>query len=544
MQLLHSSTIAVPQFVGVSVLLNPSALSGPMGRSVSPFVTASPYATVTQDSAIDAINELNSYLFSLVEDPAVPTKTSDPFELELLKEDSKLSEDHGTFHAYTASGMALHYRVSRDRSVVDKVLRLVLPQSGSEVGSKIAGVILCVGVSGLPGAYMTSNIEYSLKQRLSDCVGFLAKLSASDPVSAKSVLADYLLSEVDDRVTNEMYEAGSLVKLQAAVMVEEEKSKGLLGGKKGQHSKAKKGSKGMEDGDDDMAHMNRVLSVRVEQVSSDAARSMVERMNILSVVETDSILRKYEQTAQERKANLDLVGAKKPMLRRKRGELRDPDLDSFDYKGPVRDAVRVKQADTVSQPLGDFSSEATPATRLSLKKRDTGSSLTSRRRASEVTDETAARPTLGDAFSRRPARMTGSLQFDEESVQPSVVQESGYSAQTRLQINVALNEDLACSYKMSQLSSCTVEGVVQVQVKSNVAADIPFCLSLKDLSYQIESLTENGKYAEDISEDTGVMDRRFIVSVPKGDSYFPVVRYKCIEDLRPVPIVSRESRDV
>jgi hypothetical protein len=33
-------------------------------------------------------------------------------------------------------------------------------------------------------------------------------------------------------------------------------------------------------------------------------------------------------------------------------------------------------------------------------------------------------------------------------------------------------------------------------------------------------------------------DHKFTVSVPKADSYFPVMRYKCGNDLRPVPIVS------
>ena len=30
----------------------------------------------------------------------------------------------------------------------------------------------------------------------------------------------------------------------------------------------------------------------------------------------------------------------------------------------------------------------------------------------------------------------------------------------------------------------------------------------------------------------------FTISVPKADDYFPVMRYKCSNDLRPVPIVS------
>ena len=37
----------------------------------------------------------------------------------------------------------------------------------------------------------------------------------------------------------------------------------------------------------------------------------------------------------------------------------------------------------------------------------------------------------------------------------------------RIQVNIALSEDLTCSYKFSKMTSCSVEGVIQVQVKSN-----------------------------------------------------------------------------
>ena len=33
----------------------------------------------------------------------------------------------------------------------------------------------------------------------------------------------------------------------------------------------------------------------------------------------------------------------------------------------------------------------------------------------------------------------------------------------KIQINIALNEDLSCSYRLSQLSTCSVDGIVQVR---------------------------------------------------------------------------------
>lgn len=34
----------------------------------------------------------------------------------------------------------------------------------------------------------------------------------------------------------------------------------------------------------------------------------------------------------------------------------------------------------------------------------------------------------------------------------------------RIQVNVALNEDLTCSYKFSKMTACSVEGVIQVSL--------------------------------------------------------------------------------
>ena len=79
-------------------------------------------------------------------------------------------------------------------------------------------------------------------------------------------------------------------------------------------------------------------------------------------------------------------------------------------------------------------------------------------------------------------------------------------------------------------------------MKSNARSNSPFFLLIRDPSKQVESLQENKKYADDVSgsingDDDGV-DRKFTISVPKADNYFPVLRYKCIPELRPVPIVS------
>jgi hypothetical protein len=113
-------------------------------------------------------------------------------------------------------------------------------------------------------------------------------------------------------------------------------------------------------------------------------------------------------------------------------------------------------------------------------------------------------------------------------------------ARPHVQVNVALNEDLTCSYKQSKMASCTIEGVVQVQVKSEARLGAPFFLFLSDPRGHIGALQENRKYADDMSEsldEDSNADHKFTVSVPKADNYFPIMRYKCSNELRPVPIV-------
>ena len=110
---------------------------------------------------------------------------------------------------------------------------------------------------------------------------------------------------------------------------------------------------------------------------------------------------------------------------------------------------------------------------------------------------------------------------------------------TRLVVSIALNEDLAVSYRQSNIQSCSIEGVIQVQVKSESSAVIPFALYLTDPARHVQIMQENKKYANDTSNEIQAgSDARykFVVAIPTPDQYFPILKYKCSEDLRPVPI--------
>jgi hypothetical protein len=85
--------------------------------------------------------------------------------------------------------------------------------------------------------------------------------------------------------------------------------------------------------------------------------------------------------------------------------------------------------------------------------------------------------------------------------------------------------------------------VCQVQVKSSGrTTNIPFAFWIRDPSKHIDTLTENRKLAEKVAHSSNGKgedaDYMFNLLIPKQEQYFPVLKYKCTGELRPVPIVS------
>jgi len=125
--------------------------------------------------------------------------------------------------------------------------------------------------------------------------------------------------------------------------------------------------------------------------------------------------------------------------------------------------------------------------------------------------------------------------------------QNGATPGTKVIVNIAMNEDLSCSYCSSKLASCLIEGMIQAQIKSNSSAYTPFALTLSDTSDQIRTVVENKKYADDVSHELSTHNTntnetnvhyKYAVTLPKVNHYYPIVKYKCNNDLRPVPIVS------
>jgi len=655
MELMYSRAIPEPEFASLSILLRSDISGGDaapischLGGGGEPFLLSGPLSTISRASCKEALTELHLYINAIFKASSSSSKTKDTAaNARYLQEDEKFlfgnrstnakNNDFATqiFRPQKCHGMALQYSLIRDRKQISSFLvPLILNSSKDAAGvsagiemKEVTGVIFCVGMGGGPVATFgvgTTSLTYSLGHRMKRSLGILCNETTTTSISnnkkrnnvtppavmdlnlARSLLTTLLLTNDEDRMVNSIVNGEQRIDISQ----EDQFTKRILKlGSKKKGNQAGMGSGG-EDNDNPLVAN-----------SADQARIIVERMAVLSVCSSDSILRKYEI----RQAVKDAASAGKTGKKRLRKLAGDADLDGFDFRGEKRSSslpnLDVSNHSIINDRGGDDTSVSggstfTSASHLSLKgpKKDTAAksfntrarlpspglsrarlqqspgllasnSKDSNRRTS-ATDPSPgkARNVLGRRKSFRdslPGGVAGSggqnqanlhnnfstaqpaesfdhnfgrQQFDPfsdnrgQSNDIALASESAFGHQdmpidgpssgTKALINVALNEDLTCFYKLSKLSSCSVEGVVQVQVRSNVDRAVPFSLLIKDPSNYIQTIQENKMYAKSVADKTKKSDFAFAVSVPKAEEYFPVMRYKCGEDLRPVPIVS------
>lgn len=623
MHLLPSSPLSIPQFASLSYLLMDVAGDGlsSSGSSLGePMILCSSLASVTHWAATAALEELHAYLSIVLlraTDAAAMSKESlaDRFVLQMIREDERLLDEVQIFRPAKCDGVAIHYKLIRDDAEVILTLASHISaavkagnqsasngnsSSSSSIPPGCVGIVLCVGMSGLPHSTGSSSpLQYSLPQRIEDCTTILTKLRDSQLV--RTVLTSFLLADDEQRKSNEMSGAPNAIAFVTAD--ESDKSKSLLspmgmmsplgqaispfagnvasgvstvasgvatgvstvasgvtnvasgmvnfskrmsmtgsigaaGGRNANSAAAAAaggsmvGGAGMNGGIDDAGlAMKGITTLALRPNSAEAAFVMTERMNVLSVAESDAFLRKYAATGHERKANLDLTGTGKSRFRRRKSDARDPDLDGFDYKGPTKESSR-KRA-TVSEPLETFSSTASVSGSVA-----TGTSANSSKQPSlrhpknDSKPKSASVPTLsapgkdsvtsrrasayhisddqsqasGQRSSARRRNTSSGPSFEDETSLASdgrsltsdgrSAANDSMSSSGRVQVNIALNEDLSCSYKLSQLSTCTVEGVVQVRrVEFRCSLAVPLCLTshpdVTDTSKNYRSVSES-----------------------------------------------------
>ena len=503
----------------------------------------SPLSTITRSTCLGAVRELHHRVNSILNRSRSNKETS-KMAIALLKEDERLLDDVQVFRPLKGNGIGLHYRVIRDKATMRKLIPLVSQASKATtpeskgLENDVTGVVFCIGVAGMPSAFVMSPLHHSLSQRLGDCIGIICKTANVESEACKSLLTTLLLTEDEDRITNTMAEGYKRTVLsEISPQIKNNRSK-----KQNQ----------------DIMPEDHYYGMDLD--SADQARIMVERLAVLSVAENDTMFRKFESKASK-KAGKRL---------RKTG--RDADLDGFDFKGE-RKSIRedaasllsdksnskssissglLKQSkgDTKSRMPGKFSQGSVPALNASKKdgrsrrasvdnapygegpvpalpssrrdgrsrrasvdnhpsrqgsipahtapRKDGGSRRASveldpsgsvgagrhRNRPgnfdpfgsnpSSSADTTADTTTTsdnslsthqarysdlhfgGDAFNG-PNDMTLAMQMSANSLE----HDSG-NGHARLLVSLALNEDLTCVYKHSKISSCSVEGVVQV----------------------------------------------------------------------------------
>jgi hypothetical protein len=501
MQLLHASPIAGPEFISLSILLKPKSAEQTTIGMGEPMMLVSPVTTVSSSESIEALKQLHSHLTVLLKASSEKPGKQERLTHEFFKEDEKQLDEMQIFRPSSAHGVGLHYRLIRgDDTLIAKLSAHILGSNKSSTSStgiaspsEVSGVVFCVGMSGLPFAHSSSPLQYSLAQRMNYCTSFLQKAGAKDIAGVKVLLSTFLLSDDDSRVTNEMADVANLFFMSVP---EEAGSKGVMSpmGIKKPKSKSIKGSE-TEAG----------VSLSLAEGSAEAARVMTQRLTVMSAVETDAFLRRYNASGQERKANLDLTGGKKSKFRRRKTDARDADFDNFDYKGPVKTAVvpqapqampalaKVGQKLQLRQPKKDSRAKIpTPSGATSAlaapPRHDGGPSrrhsthsgsrpglgesseqpserVSTRNLASD--DQGSRNQKLSTAFGPKSSsrRMSSRNIEDDDSLPHTFVGDaSTVASQTRVTVNIALNEDLACSYRQSVLSTCSVEGVVQVRL--------------------------------------------------------------------------------
>ena len=235
-----------------------------------------------------------------------------------------------------------------------------------KIEKQFLGVLLCVGMSGAPYAHCSSSLQYTLSQRVHDCIGLLASQrknssnngSFSQDVSAvKTLLSTLLVTEEEVRKTNQVADVAH----STAIPESGDNQIGLLSGSERSNSHKKGSAFSNIKGKGKRLHVSKIVSKNINfaagllkgsgisgdttdlhvgesATSNEIARALMERLTVLSVAEDNSFLRPYVTSGQQRKANLDLTGNKSRFRKRKTDSSTNADLDAFDYRGPVRNS--------------------------------------------------------------------------------------------------------------------------------------------------------------------------------------------------------------
>jgi hypothetical protein len=371
MQLLYSRAAPSPEFASLSLLLKADIAGDEVSsRMGEPLLMPSSVSTVSQTMCHQALKELHHYINSVFK----ASKSSKEIQADnvwasMFQEDEKLFDEMQVYRPLKGRGLGLHYRLIRDRSVISKFIPLVFnatkatASAGKGLENEVTGLILCVGIAGLPSVVAMSSLHYSLSQRIRDCLDILSKVGTEDARASLALLSTLLLTEDEDRLTNTMAEGANRTLLSDLDEGGDQGKKGkmnILGKKK------------------DEGHTNAETDAGAGYTinSADFARIVVERLAVLSVAENDTIFRKYEAKANE--------GEKSSKSRRKKIGRGDADLDGFDFSGEKRSSARESACVMAAPALDASTPKASSKIQLKQGKKDTSSRINQKQRQASV----------------------------------------------------------------------------------------------------------------------------------------------------------------
>jgi hypothetical protein len=559
---------------------------------------------------IKSILQYSSTSNPTTKDGTTTKSTNTDYISELLREDEiHIQSTIQIYRPISLHGAAIYYRFLNNQNkneseediikLQSHILSLLNNQNNQNTtmkidpSSKILGVVVCVAMTGSYTMYTSSSLSYTLGQRICDCILYLQQLAKTktvttnnNSINVKELLTSYLLMDDEWKVNHTMVQSMNYIHIPNIVVDDKQRSStmtsplglritpitdfgrktarrastGIIRGVMNQQNNTNSTTYNTaQDGTTSTTTVSSSqqqpfdmgIPINISHNSAITSRTMIDQLNILSITDQTTFLKKYDLSGIERKANLDLTGGvgntfHKNRYNRRRNknidttntntttntattnvQLRDADFDHFDYKGPTTTAATTigsskiastNNIDTTITMKNEIkyynhnnnttttttqSSEPSSSTGKVLlfksSSKDTKRTSGSRRPGTTTTTTTTLAkqqiqpvPKLSDRMERNHNTTTlkntkvpnhtmdiDELTYDSKSHSGNLDNSANglvynnnntspmQQQQQQLLVTIALNEDLSCSYKFSQLSSCSVDGIVQVRIETS-----------------------------------------------------------------------------
>ena len=540
MQLLQCCPVPNADFATLSLLMDITTDEHEVSfhQPFADFLTVvSPIATTSSSVATQALMELHEHLFALIKTSMSRKKHNNlrsDFQRRCNEEDASHFSEKSLDYYFPIhqSGLSLLFIMIRDRSMVQKCTAMFLSSSNIspvQHNSPVLGIVLCVGITGAPIQYASSPTLHALPNRIREYIDLLSRLKfPGNPQQIKDqrkYLGDILYSVIldDEQLkTNAAVdrENGSIHGAVGAVL------DGALGKTKTpfmSFSRLKKNRVKQTHSNPISSAFSSTALISSAALSSDVTRIVAEQMEVLSFAEIDMMLQPFEKKLKPK--------SRKPKLD---ASLNGSDLNGFDYIYNQNQGTKEKEhSDGV---------EVAPPNIIPIIR---GPREGKKKRRQPIPRGVCGHTQLDgknnkQSISPVPVAKV-SIQFNPFPTQESENSKKNITYNIEqapsLVVNVVLDEKITCSFHQSRISSCSIKGRILVMAQSNSLEVVPFVLSVKDLSYHIQSIEENRMFVEKFSnENNNSRIFKYTINLSKLDDYLPILNYKCSKDLQPIPI--------